>query len=190
MCKIETALLVKENIEIDWFEHVLYLRDDPGGCSGQFCENVLSHVVGRDVWKRRSHSHLISEIATISDEAFALFIVENSFQVWCASVDEKGENVAPKYSMRGPGTKKFQGWNKEGITRFNELYDKVETDRMVAETDWERKFMENKFDVLMGRKKKPKRKAIEVNELPVVRARIEAPRADLDSVRIHKARGH
>ena len=45
-----------------------------------FCNQFLSCVTGKHDWKRQTNSELIREFATISDEAFALLILENIWE--------------------------------------------------------------------------------------------------------------
>ena len=47
-----------------------------------FCDEILSCVVGRHQWCQLSWQQPISELTTISDEAFAHLLVENSWDVW------------------------------------------------------------------------------------------------------------
>ncbi len=172
----------------DWIQHVMSMRENSEGAYGLFYEHVLSHVVGRDVWKRRSSTHTVGQIATISDEAFALFLLENSWDTWVKlATDKEPTNVpSPKYSTRGPGTKKFQGWSETGIVRFNELFDDVEEDRENDKGGFDEKFKNAKRAAIMG-KAKPTKVVTPVDpNQKVVRARIEQPRKELAEVRAKK----
>ena len=111
-----------------------------------FCEKFLKHVVGvqsfNRAWKKK---RLISELATPSDEALALIILENSEMRWNAEFTkiERGETVdkydkqLPKPLYTSPSnqenqkgfTKKYGGWSEAGIERFNQLYMMVKVDR-------------------------------------------------------------
>jgi len=47
-----------------------------------FCDKFLSCVIGKNEWKNQIRIKPITEIATISDEAFALLILENIWDDW------------------------------------------------------------------------------------------------------------
>jgi hypothetical protein len=179
---------IKKEVITDavWFENVMLMRDDAEGAYGLFCEHVLSHVVGRDVWKRLSPTHTVSQIATVSDEAFALLLLENSWEMWVAVATEQRDVPSPKYSMRGPGTKKYQGWTEEGIARFNELFDEVEEDRRIDKGIFEEAFKTFKLGKAADKQKKRKQISTIDPERPVVTARIEQPRAELADIRAKK----
>ena len=76
----------------------------------------------------------VSDVATISDEAFALLLLDNGWEKW---VDSHGRedgktDVETKHTRGGRGkggATKFTGWAKEGLERHNELMDLVEVDR-------------------------------------------------------------
>jgi hypothetical protein len=109
-----------------------------------FCEKFLKHVVGVQSFNRACKRHVfISEIATFSDKALALLMLENSEFRWTAEFAkiEQGEKVAkddkqlpkPLYTStqgdRKGFTKKYGGWSERGIERFNALYKMVREDR-------------------------------------------------------------
>ena len=116
-----------------------------------FFDRFLPCVVKKSVFEHQvSVAKSDSTLCTVSDEAFALLLLENSWKRW---VDiyrlQKGE-VTPK---RGQKRREFEsdvptkytkggiiydktvkindpkGWSAEGIQRFNELYDLVKIDR-------------------------------------------------------------
>jgi hypothetical protein len=149
------------------------MRDDEKGTYSMFCEQVLSHVVGREVWKKRCHTNAIEEFVTVSDEAFALFLLENSWDVWIATSAKETEIPETRYSQRGPGIKKYGGWTEEGIERFNKLYDIVEEDRAHNKGKFDTGFKERKLAEIRGKTKTRKRKAELLPEEKHVKARIE-----------------
>jgi len=108
-----------------------------------FCNHFLACVVGKHDWKRQTKKELISQVATISDEAFALLVLENIWDEW------KNMNVVEFFSRRKgmeKGTKrkkigggrwtsdakgcgKYCGWNVDGMKRFSELCQQVKLNR-------------------------------------------------------------
>ena len=129
---------------------------------GQFLTLYASCVVGKVLFNVRLRNRDIQEadLLTISDEAFALLVLENNFDRWIDIFEKYGclpkgkvdpvtgnrkrehfSNVATKYTEGGI---KFEpqkqgeivpvqvgkGWSDKGIERFNELFDIVEEDRL------------------------------------------------------------
>ena len=102
-----------------------------------FCENFVKTVVGAQRYKRGWKNNLdFSEIATPSDEALTLLLLENSMYRWTTDDEEKGP-APPRYTSAGKNkeqkgvTKKYGGWTKGGIERFNDIVRKVREDRKV-----------------------------------------------------------
>jgi hypothetical protein len=110
-----------------------------------FCEKFLKYVVGVQSFNRAWKKNVpISEMATPTDEALALLLLENSHLRWSAEFAkaERGEVIAkedktlpmPLYTRlngsQGGFTRKYCGWSENGIARFNELYEMVKKDRL------------------------------------------------------------
>jgi len=101
---------------------------------GFFCQEFLSCVVGRLEWKKQIERKRVWEIASASDEAFALLALEN---IWDDVVNhvEKGPTAArdpivgkytvDKYKRAG----KYGGWSVAGLHRMLELKRMVEENR-------------------------------------------------------------
>ena len=112
-----------------------------------FCENFLSCVVGKLEWKKNAHCRKLSEIASPTDEAFALLVLENIWDSWTAVAIEdyykgpvititavgkqecKRKAVIGKYTSDYRRASRFGGWSDEGHTRFVELRTLVIEDR-------------------------------------------------------------
>ena len=80
----------------------------------------------------------MSKYATISDEAFALLILENNYETWmdmALTGNTKTSKIPQKYTNGGMSQGKVgtsqhnKGWSDEGLCRFNELFDLVEKNR-------------------------------------------------------------
>ena len=75
-----------------------------------YCENFLSVIVGKQVYKKQKADKLISHIATRSDEALLLILMENSVNHWTAEVtdpnEEEGRWPDAKYTSKGNDSKK------------------------------------------------------------------------------------
>ena len=116
-----------------------------------FYDRFLPCVVKKSVFDHQvSVATNDSTLCTVSDEAFALLLLENSWERWVDIYRLQKGKVTPK---RGQKRREFEsdvptkytkggiiynktvknkdpkGWSAEGIERFNELYDKVKKDR-------------------------------------------------------------
>jgi len=122
-------------------EQILIMRSPGNDAYYKFFDEMLSQVVGRTVWKRDTVLKPVRKIATCSDEAFAILLIENSFDAWMKQAEEKitpnghiginpidqgnYQSGKTKYTANGAGTKKDKGWSEEGLIRYNELCEMV-----------------------------------------------------------------
>ena len=121
----------------------------------QFLEKFVSCVVGRIEWKRSCKDQPVSKVASATDEAFALLVLENIWDSWRdvdpqdyllkrrERVEPKKQAEASKSSQRRPrqkeipgkytekhrNAKRYRGWSEEGFARFNQLVRMVREDR-------------------------------------------------------------
>jgi hypothetical protein len=112
-----------------------------------FCDHFLKCVVGVQRFNRKWNLNLkLSEIATPSDEALALLLLENSDYKWLSEFESgeaghvestESQNLKAKYTSAGKEkeqrkgfTKRYGGWKEEGIQRFNKILDMVKADRI------------------------------------------------------------
>jgi len=99
-----------------------------------FCRICLPAVIGRYPWKNRSTADLLSNFVTTPDEAFAVFLLENSSDKWQAMAKYGKKSIEAtciktKYTT---GTGKSVGWGNDSMDRFNELTETVAASRNVA----------------------------------------------------------
>ncbi len=91
-----------------------------------------------------------SDLISTTDEAYALVNVEGNLKQWTKeaemmaaargrTLDADKWNSLPKLEYMNGGSKS-EGWNEEGINRFNELAAEVKVDR---ESEAGKKFEEN-----------------------------------------------
>jgi hypothetical protein len=121
-----------------------------------FFEHFLPCATKKMMWDRRiakavsnPNSKKYKSLCTISDEAFALLLLENSYNRWLdlflnnkgpvmqqRGVKQRGfqSNVPTVYTRGGikydktDMTQSVKGWSEEGIARFNALFDQVIVD--------------------------------------------------------------
>jgi hypothetical protein len=120
-------------------DQILELHD--GSHYFMFAKEFIKLVVGSAVWKKNFHQANLSTYCSASGEAFALLTVENNYNRWQSMSisgdhrDKGGLAPAALYTNSGKsdrgrgGTRRFQGWSKEGYDRFDELHGLVMTDR-------------------------------------------------------------
>ena len=140
-----------------------------------FCDHLLGAVTGMKKFAKASRSRWISNIATISDEAFALVLLENNYEVWVDMQTRgvtKGSSVDPKYTNGGNSvgngrSRKYKGWSDEGIERYNELFDRVKKDRE-NNTFFDRYYMEKRYEEWeeAGGNKRKRKREIENSPIP------------------------
>jgi hypothetical protein len=104
-----------------------------------FLEHILECVAGKKEWKKDKYSSKVSEAVTVSDEAFALLLLDNSWDVFQEHASQGGreENktkiiTKPKYTGKRGGSKRFEGWSREGIVMYNTLCQDIVADRRSA----------------------------------------------------------
>jgi hypothetical protein len=115
-----------------------------------------------------STSQHISEFVTVSDKAFALLLVENSWMCGCkwqirqgkvksaigsaksGIVSNGGSGLLTKFTTNGAHVRKHGGWSKDGLKRFVELVDEVQADRNAnntvdkTKTSFEKEYLDEK----------------------------------------------
>lgn len=127
ICKLRRATTADEVNAFKWF-------------FGEFVECVS----GKRVWSRHKYHDLISEavnrdtgvqIVTVSDEAFALLLLDNYIEKWkvkfVAKLQGKGleKRIDGKYTAATRGNFVFGGWSRAGQKKFNYYVNKVKEDR-------------------------------------------------------------
>ena len=113
-----------------------------------FCENLLSVAVGRRKFKEGQCTKRISKFCTISNEAFIIISVENSYDRWKWEWTKKqaagaahGHMPPKKYTQNPSAAKKYRGWSAEGIARYFQLIKEVK----LARKDKDRKSLEEQY---------------------------------------------
>jgi len=76
---ISTVLLEEKWLHA--LESILQMHNNKD-CFFLFCEYFISKIVGISVWRDSCTKQKVSEIVTISDEAFAYLLVENYWDDW------------------------------------------------------------------------------------------------------------
>lgn len=163
-------------------DDVVMMRVNRNNAYSTFCNQVLSQVVGRNKWKMRGSSASISEIATVSDEAFAILLFENNYTLWnigSVAIEDDPANVVTdvkptaKYTLNGAGTKKYKGWTDEGLLRFNKLAMLVHADRIRDKGKFEAEQKQMKKDAEDGKKGKKRKRQLDTESQKTIHCYIE-----------------
>ena len=144
-------------------ENILDLRKDTNDAYSKFfCLHFLKPMVTDKIWKERCHSNVLSDedFVTITDESFALLVLENNWDFWVAKGKDDeatAEDNPPKYTNEAKSSGKGKGWNDEGKIRLNELIKMVKKDRAASHaTKFEEVFLQNQLDFKLGTTRKRK----------------------------------
>ena len=117
-----------------------------------FFDKIVSIVVGKSNWIRVRKTERFSNLVTVSDEAFALLILENGYDYWLDKFKKYGTGIPIqyefKYTKRQNQGSHTKGWTKQGIDRYNVLCMIVKQDRDKTQNEGFDKFF---YDAMMDR---------------------------------------
>lgn len=105
-----------------------------------FCSFFLPCTVGKVEYNQRAPCITISEFVTISDEAYTLIVIENSYKRWKAEAeDENKENKQgwplPLWTSDPQAATLFNGWKREGIDKYRNLMFELNTRRRTPDQE-------------------------------------------------------
>ena len=131
----------------------------------QFCDSFLPCIIGKTRWAKEVYTTEVSKIASPNDEAWALLVLENSWELWHQIADHemRGE-VLPKIQCKKTrwtsgaiSASKYEGWGSEGMERYNNLVQMVRDDRnrnRQFDAEFLKKKKEEKDTQLSGKKRR------------------------------------
>ena len=114
---------------------LIHLTEDIGNLDllQTFINYCLFHFCTSMNWRYKAYSTLISDIFTDSDEALCMLLIENNASDYVKVMNNKTKIsrkfAQPKYTKMDNTSKKFKGWNRKGIQRFNVLVRAVKLSR-------------------------------------------------------------
>ncbi len=153
--------------------HILKGRTNRHNAYTFYCDYFLQCVVGRRRWKKGVDKTEVREIATVTDEAFGLLLLENSWAKWVdmAKRNSGTSTVNSRFTNGGVGknSRKFQGWDDPGLTRFNELMKQVKAERnSTTGEDFDEGFLDFRkmrmTEEMRGKNKNRKESAVDVKK--------------------------
>lgn len=169
----------KESAPYD-MDDFLRLRSNPE-CYKVFFKYFIKCVTKKNKYEEKLPlAKSFEDICTVSDEAFALLLLENSWDKWMDQYNKDPSSLLPrrgrhldkpvskiktKYTKGGLkyeddqdttlfSSKHNKGWSDEGIKRYNQLYELVEADR-ANHPEFFQKFMDYVIDSKKKKVKKP-----------------------------------
>lgn len=157
-------VLIQGGITIPPLESILSLRMLPNKEVSLnpayffFCEHFVKCVVGSAFKDRLKMGLPFYMVATPSDEAFALLLLENNEarlkHEYLGSKSSAGKkNSETKYTgVRDGDSKSCQGWHQKGIERFNELLVKIKANRKKYDYLFEEAFRKYLCESMFGKK--------------------------------------
>ena len=127
---------VKQELDLN---QIMKMQSENNVKYADFIYYFVSAVVGKTEFKKNCCNSLLSNYASVSDEAFAIFSLENNYDTWMdmgLTNNTKTSNVPQKYTNGGKSqgnvatSQHNKGWSDEGLRRFNELFELVEKNRV------------------------------------------------------------
>ena len=97
-----------------------------------FLGMMLPSVFGKLKWRRKIRDTLPQNFVDATTEAFTYLLLENSYNKWVEAVEVdtvSGRKVKARWTWEARSARKYEGWNSQGIVRFNELVAMVKRDR-------------------------------------------------------------
>ena len=160
-------------------EQLLQMRENPRVYSW-FCRHFMLCVVGTKNWMNNCRQFPMHVFVTVSDEAFALTQLENSYERWMDMYKNstmKTSEIKAKFtnsgkSEKGDGrSKRFCGWTMEGLTFYNQQYDEIGRNRQEF-PDFDQRQLEDLVKHYEGMKEKV---VVAEQESPLVEPRHDMP---------------
>ena len=148
---------------------------------------MIRAVYGKSRYGTSSTSILFDDLISPSQEAFSLLLYRNGFDNWMwrhnhaglssggsddsngTYEEEGGEDGSPgyKYTKRsGDFTSRNGGWSREGMVKYNTLYQKVQEDRRRNAGAFGQVYKIHREEVC-GKKRKRRREGIVQSQLTI-----------------------
>ena len=98
-----------------------------------FVSYCLIHFTSSTNWRYKACNSNISQIFTESDEALCILLIENNAEDYAKMFREQRKinrkEAKPKYTKVECVDKKFKGWDRRGIRRFNQIVTAIKKQR-------------------------------------------------------------
>ena len=98
-----------------------------------FVNFCLVHFVTSMDWRYNACNNVISDIFSVTDEAFCILLLENNLVDYKKAAEKQRKisrrEAQPIYTQGGSSMSNIKGWNRKGIRRFNKLVEGVQRNR-------------------------------------------------------------
>ena len=120
-----------------------------------FVNICLIHFTTSISWRYKACDSLISDIFTVTDEALCILLLENNADDYVRVYEEKKKidrkEAKPKYTKVDNAQKKFQGWDRKAIKRFNDIVMSVKKNRELSESKRIEEELRSRYKKIVGR---------------------------------------
>ena len=120
-----------------------------------FVSYCLIHFTTSINWRYKACNTCISEIFTESDEALCILLIENNADNYAKMFREQRKilrkEARPKYTKVECVDKKFKGWDRKGIKRFNKIVAAVKKNRELSTSKEMKMQLKSKYVELLGK---------------------------------------
>ena len=120
-----------------------------------FVSYCLIHFTTSLYWRYNACNVVISEIFTASDEALCILLIENNAEDYAKMFQEQKKvsrkDARPKYTKVECSDKKFKGWDRRGIYRFNCIVTEIQKYREFTESKDMEMTLKSKYIELSGK---------------------------------------
>ena len=120
-----------------------------------FVSYCLIHFTTSINWRYKACNTCISEIFTESDEALCILLIENNADDYAKMYHEQRKigrkEARPKYTKVECMDKKFKGWDRKGIRKFNSLVAAIKKNRELSTSKEMEMQIKSKYVELSGK---------------------------------------
>ena len=120
-----------------------------------FVNYCLIHFTTSMNWRYKACNTCISGILTEMDEALCILLLENNAGDYKKTFDEQKrinrKEAKPRYTKVHSVNKKFQGWDKKGIKRFNVIVKAVKECRELEVSKEMEMKLKSRYVTICGR---------------------------------------
>ena len=160
---MKPTAMAKEKGKFPEFKDLTPKGDDFEECA----DKLLSIVVGKNVFNKQKMGYPVSQICTLSDEAFLCVTLENAHDHWKAEwehPDDCSKWPPKKHASNPAASTKCGGWNNEGRKRCNDLQMRVKLERMLSSRISKEEKHKDRKSAGWRNKKKRKRNGMTVDD--------------------------
>ncbi len=134
-----------------------------------FCNSFISCLVGKITYRGAVSAARIAEYVSISNEAYALVYLENSYDRWEAEAVGALKLPDKKWTRDPQAATLYKGWSQDGILRYNELSKSVRDMRKQPDTKkFEGDFRDQMKEGFLQKGKKKPEKIVEESLEPLI----------------------